>query len=191
MGYQRYGKTLGLVVKVAAKGLRIVDGSHQPWKLPSLIPMNIIRLLECAPCPLVPESFLNSLTCSISVREHPRSNHNRQRFHLTSSSLGQKDVVTSTTVEQIKDIQPSQLTHPELVLRLRSVPFSGSWLRAHPASWVGLAVNFPVSPQLQPECLHLWCHVQYMYICFIGHLYNGGFFRIGSVIENPRFCDLF
>lgn len=41
MGYQRYGKALGLVVKVASKGR------------PCLIPV-IITLLESAP--LVPES---------------------------------------------------------------------------------------------------------------------------------------
>lgn len=122
MGYQRYGKTLGLVVKVASKG--IVDGSHQPGKQPSLIPI-IITLLKCAPHPLVPESFLYSLTSSISVREHPPSNHNRQRFHLTSTSLGQ-DMVTSTTAEQIKDKHSSIFTHLGLVLKLRSVPCSGS-----------------------------------------------------------------
>lgn len=40
-------KTLDLVVKVASKGLRMVDGSHQPGKQPSLIPV-IITLLRCA-----------------------------------------------------------------------------------------------------------------------------------------------
>lgn len=42
MGYQRYGKVLGLVVKVASRGR------------PSLIPV-IITLPESAPPPLVAE----------------------------------------------------------------------------------------------------------------------------------------
>lgn len=95
-----------------------MDGSRQLGKQPSLIP--VITLLKCAPHPLVLESFLYSMTSSISVRERPPSNHNRQRFHLTSTSLGQKDMVTSTTVEQIKDKRSSTFTHLELVLRLRS-----------------------------------------------------------------------
>lgn len=70
MGYQRYGKTLDLVVKVASKGLRMVDGSHQPGKQPSLIPM-IITLLRCAAYLLVSESFLYRVTSSIGVRERP------------------------------------------------------------------------------------------------------------------------
>lgn len=106
----------------------------------------------------------------------PPSSHTRRRFRLTSTSLGLRAWSPGPPVGQGSGwrTQSRFFTHPEVVPWWRR----GASLLHGAAGW-----KFPsrlfcnsASPRLQPECLHLWCHVQYVYIRFRRHLYNGWFF---------------
>lgn len=61
-----------------------------------------------------------------------------------------------------------QFTPPQPVLRLKSAPCSGSWLRAHPASWVGRAVDFPRSflqPRVTPASTWMFTSLVSCIVC--------------------------